>query len=345
MTIQEAILGLLDGENLSSQEMQSVMTEIMEGKVPAVKVAAFLVLLRQKGEEVDEIFGAAQSILSHSEPVSLEGDPVDTCGTGGDSSGSFNISTIAAIIAHTCGVQIAKHGNRSISSRCGSADVLQTLGFKIDLPKEQTEALFKETGFVFLFAPIYHKAMKQVAPVRQELGIRTIFNMLGPLINPARTQRQMIGVYNKELTGTFTQVLRQFGSKHCIIVHGLTDEGTSIDEPSVCGPTIISELRDGFVKNYTIHPEDFGLQRRNLTELQGGDAEENARIVWEILDGRAPAAKEDAAVLAAGITCYVSGMSSSIKEGIDKARWVVKDGSAKRNLERMLERHRSIIIS
>ncbi|ACF14487.1 anthranilate phosphoribosyltransferase [Chloroherpeton thalassium ATCC 35110] len=344
MTIEEALLGLLDGQTLISSEMESIMSEIMDGQISPIKIAAFLVLLRQRGEEVEEIYGAARAILNHAEQPILEGDPIDTCGTGGDGANTFNISTAASLIAHACGVKVAKHGNRSISSRCGSADVLEAMGFKIDLPKKETEELFKETGFVFLFAPIFHKAMKNVAPVRKELGLRTIFNMLGPLINPARTQRQIIGVYSKDLTGMFAQVLRQFDAKHCLILHGQTDEGGILDEPSVCGPTYISELQHGTVRTYTVHPEDFGLRRHSISQLKGGDARENAQIIWQILDKNGPEAREDAVVFTAGMACYVAELTPSIKEGIDKARQAIHSGAAKQSVERLLEKHRNLVI-
>jgi len=344
MTIENALLGFLDGQTLSSSEMEIVMSDIMSGNVSPIKIAAFLVLLRQKGEETEEIYGAARAILSHAEQPTLEGEPIDTCGTGGDGSNTFNISTAASLIAHACGAKVAKHGNRSISSRCGSADVLEAMGFKIELPKKATEDLFKETGFVFLFAPVFHQAMKVVAPVRKELGLRTIFNMLGPLINPARTRRQVIGVYSKDLTGIFTQVLRQLDAKHCLILHGQTDEGGTLDEPSVCGPTYISELQSGIVKNYTVHPEDFGLRRHSISELKGGDVHENAQMIWQILDKNGPQAREDAVVLSSAMACYVSGISPSIKDGIDKSRSVIHSGEAKQTVERLLEKHRSLVI-
>jgi len=343
MTTQDAILAFLDDQSLTASEMELIMNEIMEGDVSPVKIGAFLVLLRQKGEEVEEIYGACKSILSKAIRPDLGDKFIDTCGTGGDNSNTFNISTAGSLLAHACGVKIAKHGNRSVSSKCGSADVLERMGFKIMLEKEIAEKLYQETGFVFLFAPIYHSAMKVVAPVRKDLGIRTIFNMLGPLLNPARATRQVIGVYNKELTGIFTQVLRQLEAEHCLILHGQTEQGHLLDEPSVCGPTFISELKDGLVKNYTVQPEDFGLQRHSLTELEGGDVERNHQIIWDILDQRAGLPKEEATVFASGLACYVGGVTPSIKEGIEKSNQVLRTGEAKKSLEQLLKKHQQLI--
>jgi anthranilate phosphoribosyltransferase len=342
MTTEDAILALLDGQTLTDIEMEFIMNEIMEGEVSPIQIGAFLVLLRQKGEEVEEIFGASKSILAKAIHPDLGSDFIDTCGTGGDGSNTFNISTAGSLLAHACGVKIAKHGNRSVSSRCGSADVLEHMGFKIDLNKEQAEHLYKETGFVFLFAPLYHSAMKVVAPVRRELGIRTIFNMLGPLLNPAGAKRQVIGVYSKELTGIFTQVLRQLEARHCIILHGQTDEGHLLDEPSVCGPTFISELNEGMVLNYTVHPEDFGLKRHTLDQLLGGDVEENHKIMWQIFDRQAGEPKHDATIFASGLACYVSGVSESIQEGIDKSKQMLYSGQAKQSVEELLTKHREL---
>ncbi len=339
MTTEDAILALLDGQALTDTEMEYIMNEIMDGSVSPVKISAFLVLLRQKGEEVEEIFGACKSILSKSIRPELGSDFIDTCGTGGDRSNTFNISTAGSLLAHACGVKIAKHGNRSVSSKCGSADVLERMGFKINLQKENAEKLFEETGFVFLFAPIFHSAMKVVAPVRKELGLRTIFNMLGPLLNPARAKRQVIGVYSKELTGIFTQVLRQLEADHCLILHGQTDQGHLLDEPSVCGPTFISELKDGIVRNYTVLPENFGLDRHSLEELEGGDVEHNHQIIWQILDRQAGRPKEDATIFASGLACYVSGTTPSIQEGIEKSKQILHSGEAKKSVENLLLKH------
>jgi anthranilate phosphoribosyltransferase (EC 2.4.2.18) len=291
MTPKEAVVALINGMNLTSTQMETMVSDVMEGKASDAVIAAILVLLRQKGETIEEIYGAVNALLNRVEKIELDPEAIDTCGTGGDASGTFNISTVASIIANAAGVKIAKHGNRSISSQCGSADVLEALGININLNREQTKAVFDKTSYAFLYAPNYHKSMKAVSQARRELGIRTIFNMVGPLANPAHVTRQLVGVYDKELTGMFAQVLRQRGAEHCVVVNGFTKEGISLDEPNICGATFISELKNASVTSYTIHPEDFGFKRRRLEELQGGSLEESVRIVWEIVENRAPEAQ------------------------------------------------------
>ncbi len=343
MTPREAVVTLLSGENLSAAQMRYVVNQVMKGDVNDAIIAALLVLLRQKGETIEEVYGAVQAIQDHADKIALDVNAIDTCGTGGDATGTFNISTLAAIIACGAGAKIAKHGNRSVSSKCGSADVLEKLGLKIELSKEQTEQLFRETNFAFLFAPLYHKSMKRVASIRKELGVRTIFNMLGPLVNPAGIVRQVVGVYDKELTAMFAQVLRQQGAEHCVIVHGETKEGLALDEPSVCGATFVSELKNGMITNYTIYPEDFGFKRRSLEELIGGDVSENAAIIWRVLDGTADAAKREASLFAAGIAIYVSGAAESIETGMRMAKVSLESGAAKRKLDHIVQCHQAVM--
>lgn len=342
MTPREAVIALLSGESLSAADMQSVVSAVMQGDVSDAVIAALLVLLRQKGETIEEIYGAVQAIMAFVDKIPLDPQAIDTCGTGGDAAGTFNISTMAAILACSAGAKIAKHGNRSVSSKCGSADVLEALGLRIELPKEKTIEIFEQTGFAFLYAPLYHKAMKRVASVRRDLGVRTMFNMLGPLVNPAGILRQVVGVYDRELTGMFAQVLRQQGAEHCLIVHGETKEGLALDEPSICGATFISELKNGTISNYTVYPEDFGMKRRSLEELRGSNVQENAQLILQILDGVASEAKRDAAIYAGGFAIYVSGVEESIEQGIARARAELESGRAKRALERILAAHRQI---
>ncbi len=342
MTPREAIIALLSGASLSAANMQSVVSAVMQGDIPDAVIAALLVLLRQKGETIEEIYGAVQAIMKFVDKIPLDQHAIDTCGTGGDAAGTFNISTMAAILACSAGAKIAKHGNRSVSSKCGSADVLEVLGLHIELPKEKTIEIFNQTRFAFLYAPLYHKAVKRVASVRRDLGVRTIFNMLGPLVNPAGILRQVVGVYDRELTGMFAQVLRQQGAEHCLVVYGETKEGLALDEPSVCGATFISELKNGMISNYTVYPEDFGIKRRSLDDLRGGTVEENAQLIWQILDGVAPEAKRDAAIYAGGFAIYVSGVESSLEQGILRARAELESGRAKRTLEGIIEAHRQI---
>lgn len=342
MTPREAVIALLSGADLSSSDMRSVVNAVMQHDVPDAVIAALLVLLRQKGETIEEIYGAVQAVMENVDRIELDPHAIDTSGTGGDAAGTFNISTMAAIVACSAGAKVAKHGNRSVSSKCGSADVLETIGLRIDLPKEKTVEIFRQTGFAFLYAPLYHKAMKRVANVRRDLGVRTIFNMLGPLVNPAGILRQVVGVYDRELTAMFAQVLRQQGAEHCMVVHGSTKEGLSLDEPSVCGPTFVSELKNGTISNYTVHPEDFGFKRRTLAELQGGTVLENAQLIWQILDGVAPEAKRDAAIYAGGFAIYVGGIADSLERGIAQARYELESGRAKQTLERILAAHREV---
>jgi anthranilate phosphoribosyltransferase len=345
MTPKEAVVALINGMNLTSAQMETMVSDVMEGKASDAVIAAILVLLRQKGETIEEIYGAVNALLNRVEKIELDPEAIDTCGTGGDASGTFNISTVASIIANAAGVKIAKHGNRSITSQCGSADVLEALGININLNREQTKAVFDKTSYAFLYAPNYHKSMKAVSQARRELGIRTIFNMVGPLANPAHVTRQLVGVYDKELTGMFAQVLRQRGAEHCVVVNGFTKEGISLDEPNICGATFISELKNASVTSYTIHPEDFGFKRRRLEELQGGSLEESVRIVWEIVENRAPEAKRDAAIYASGMAIYVGGKAQTMQEGFEKAKEALETGAAKEALVRLIDAHRSITAS
>jgi anthranilate phosphoribosyltransferase len=342
MTPKEAVVALINRMNLTNKQMEQMVSEVMEGKASDAVIGAILVLLRQKGETIEEIYGTVNALLNHVERIHLHPEAIDTCGTGGDASGTFNISTVASIIAHAAGVKIAKHGNRSISSQCGSADVLEALGININLNPEQTKAIFEKTSYAFLYAPNYHKSMKAVAQVRRELGIRTIFNMVGPLANPAFVSRQLIGVYDKELTGMFAQVLRQRGAEHCLVVNGVTKEGISLDEPNICGATYISELKNASVTSYTLHPEDFGFKRRRLEELQGGSLQESVKIVWDIVENRADEAKRDAAVYASGMAIYVGGKAKTMQEGFEKAKEVIETGKAKETLVQLIDAYRSV---
>ncbi len=345
MTPKEAVIALINGMSLTSAQMETMVSDIMEGKASDAVIAAILVLLRQKGETIEEIYGAVNALLNRVERIELHPEAIDTCGTGGDASGTFNISTVASIVANAAGVKIAKHGNRSISSQCGSADVLEALGININLNREQTKAVFDKTNYAFLYAPNYHVSMKAVAQARRELGIRTIFNMVGPLANPALVTRQLVGVYDKELTGMFAQVLRQRGAEHCIVVNGVTKEGISLDEPNICGATYISELKNATVTSYTLHPEDFGFKRRRLEELQGGGLQESVNTVWEIVENRAPEAKRDAAIYASGMAIYIGGKAETMEKGFEKAKEVLESGTAKEALLRLIDAHRSITTS
>jgi len=328
---------LLAGENYSQEEMTFCMNSIMDGYFSEIVIAAMLALLQKKGVTPTEAAGAYYSLMAKANTLILNDDVVDTCGTGGDHAGTFNISTTASIIASSAGVSIAKHGNRSVTSSCGSADVLEALGFAIDLPPEATKELFEQTGFAFLFAPLYHPSMKKVANIRHELGIRTIFNILGPLINPARAQRQLVGVFNRELMELYTDVLVQTGTRHAMIVHSMTEEGIALDEPSLNGATDIIEIHNGTVTRHTVYPEDFGLNRHALSEIHGGNRDENALIIRNILDGSAPQAHLDAALFTTAMTCYVSGKADCINDGFILAKEALESGHAGKKFNDILK--------
>jgi anthranilate phosphoribosyltransferase len=328
---------LLIGTDFSQEEMTFCMNSIMDGVFSDIVIAALLALLQKKGVSASEATGAYYSLMAKANNIILNEDAVDTCGTGGDHAGTFNISTTASIIANSAGVPIAKHGNRSVTSSCGSADVLEALGFTIDLPPEATKILFEETGFAFLFAPLYHPSMKRVVTVRREMGIRTIFNILGPLINPAKAKRQLVGVFNQELMELYTEVLLQTGTRHALIVHSMTEEGIVLDEPSLNGPTYVIEILHHSVQRYTLHPEHFGLSRHALSEIKGGSRDENALIIRSILDGSASQAYIDASLYTTAMACYVSGKASSIEEGFTLANETLKSGHAEKKFNEILK--------
>ncbi len=328
---------LLAEDNFSQEQMTFCMNSIMDGQFSEIVIAALLALLQKKGVTSNEATGAYYSLMEKAVTIVLDDNAVDTCGTGGDHAGTFNISTTASIIANSAGVQIAKHGNRSVTSSCGSADVLEALGFAIDLPPEATKELFEQTGFAFLFAPLYHPSMKKVAHIRRELGIRTIFNILGPLINPARAKRQLVGVFNKELMELYTEVLLQIGTRHAMVVHSMTEEGIALDEPSLNGPTHIIEIQNGSVARHTVYPEDFGLNRHALSEIQGGNRDENALIIRNIIDGSAPAAYIDAAIFTTAMACYISGKSPCINDGFILAKESLESGYTRKKFNEILK--------
>ncbi|MEI6638181.1 MAG: anthranilate phosphoribosyltransferase [Chlorobium sp.] len=336
MSHKKLLQKLLAGEHFSQEEMTFSMNSIMDGQFSEPVIAALLALQQKKGITPAETAGAYYSLMEKANTLDLDDNAVDTCGTGGDHAGTYNISTTASIIASSAGIPIAKHGNRSVTSSCGSADVLEALGFTIDLPPEATKELFQRTGFAFLFAPLYHPSMKRVANIRRELGIRTIFNILGPLINPAKTKRQLVGVFNRELMELYTEVFIQTGASHALIVHSMTEEGIALDEPSLNGPTYIAEVQNGTVQQHTIYPEDFGLKRHPLSHLQGGKKEENALIISRILDGSAPAAHVDAALFTSAMACYVSGKAPSIDTGLIMAKEALESGHSERKFNAIL---------
>jgi anthranilate phosphoribosyltransferase len=342
--IKEAIAKVVERVDLSEAEMIEVMGEVMGGEATPAQVAAFITALRMKGETVAEITGAAKVMRDRATPIrvgavlDLDRDDInldretilDTCGTGGSGTKSFNISTTVAFVVAACGVKVAKHGNRSVSSTCGSADVLEALGVNLAVTPARVEQCINEAGIGFLFAPALHGAMKHAIGPRREIGIRTIFNILGPLTNPAKADRQVLGVYRADLVETLARVLAALGCRRGYVVHG--DDG--MDELTLTGPTRVAEIHAGEVKLTTVTPEQFGLQRCALSELQGGDAGRNAAIVRAVLAG-APGPQRDVVLLNAGFALVAAGVAGDAADGIARAAAAIDSGAALARLERL----------
>lgn len=329
--IQEATAKLMERKDLSYEEANKVIDEIMSGHTTQVQTAAFLAALSTKGESIEEITACAAAMRAHALPLKHEMDLLEIVGTGGDGAMSFNISTTSALVIAAGGVKIAKHGNRAASSKSGAADCLESLGVKIDLEPEQCIRLLEDIGICFLFAQKYHASMKYVGPVRKELGVRTVFNLLGPLTNPASANMQVMGVYDRELVEPMARVLSGLGVKRGMVVYGQD----KLDEISVSAPTTVCEFRDGNFQTYEIKPEDFGLQTARKEELVGGTPQENADITRAILDGE-KGAKRDAVLLNAGAGLYVAGKTSSMEEGVALAAELIDSGAAKQKLEEFI---------
>ena len=333
MDIKEAIGKLVNRTDLTEGETEEVMNQIMSGDATPAQVAAFLTALRMKGETIQEITGAARVMREKVRRVRAKADLVlDIVGTGGDQKGTINISTASAFVVAGAGITVAKHGNRAVSSHSGSADVLAALGVKIDAPKERVEECLEKIGIGFLFAPLLHEAMKYAVQPRREIAIRTIFNLLGPLTNPAGATHQLTGIYDGALTEPIAQVLKNLGTARAMIVHGL--EG--MDEISLCGPTRVSELRDGKVRTYTVSPEEFGLKPCRLEDLHGGAPEECAAFLRGVLRGE-KGPKRDVVLLNSGAALYVSGVAGSIGEGIGVAAESIDSGKAQRKLDQLVQ--------
>lgn len=330
--IKEATVKLIDKEDLTYKEANAVIDEIMSGKTSDVQTAAFLAALSTKGETIEEITACASAMRDHALPLQHQMDLLEIVGTGGDQAMSFNISTTSAIVIASGGVKIAKHGNRAASSKSGAADCLEALGVNIELEPEKCVKLLEEIGICFLFAQKYHTSMKYVGPVRKELGVRTVFNLLGPLTNPASANMQVMGVYTQELVEPMARVLSGLGVKRGMVVYGQDQ----LDEISVSAPTTICEFSDGVYQTYTIEPEDFGLQKASKEELVGGTPLENAKITREILDGK-KGAKRDAVLLNAGAGLYIGGKAATFKEGVQLAAELIDSGAAKKKLEDFIE--------
>ena len=333
--LSDFIKRLLLATDLDEGDMTAAIGEIMDGKATPAQIAGFLIALRCKGETIDEITGAARAMRARMIALQPTRQPLlDTCGTGGDRAGTFNISTAVAFVAAAGGAAVAKHGNRAVSSRSGSADVLAALGVRLEAPPEVAAACIDTLGIGFLFAPNHHPAMKHAAAVRRELGVRTIFNILGPLTNPAGAHRQLLGVYDATLTARLTQVLGRLGSQRAWVVHG--EDGC--DELSVCAATRVAQWTGTEVIETTLQPEDVGLPRHHAEGLRGGTAEENARTMREVLGGRRPGPLQDAVALNAGAALLLADRAATLTEGVAQAQRLLGEGAPLRILEALIER-------
>ena len=332
MDIREAIDAVVLGRPLAMEQAAAVMRQIMQGEATPAQLGSFLTALRLKGETTEEIAGMATVMREFSLKVRVEGTVVDSVGTGGDGSNSFNISTAAALVAAGTGVRIAKHGNRAASGSCGAADVLEALGVRIELPPEGVERCINEGGIGFMFAQAFHPSMRHAGPVRREIGIRTVFNILGPLTNPAAAQRQLIGVAFPQLGEKMAEVMRLLGSERTLVVHG---EG-GLDEIALDGDTTVWEVRDGEVESWTFHPEGTGLGRWSVHDLRGGDREANAATMRRLLDGEGGPIRDSVLLNTAGVLLS-AGASASIPEGIQAAAQAIDTGAARQRLQTLVE--------
>ncbi|HBA98247.1 MAG TPA: anthranilate phosphoribosyltransferase [Lachnospiraceae bacterium] len=331
--IKEAINILVQGKDLETGIMEQVMEEIMTGEATDAQKASFLTALSIKGETIGEITEAARVMASKCAPFKNDNDSLEVVGTGGDKSNTFNISTLSAIVCAAAGIRVTKHGNRAASSKCGTADCLEALGAKIDIEPEKAQKVLENTNMCFLFAQKYHPAMKFAGPVRKEISIRTIFNILGPLSNPAKASMQLLGVYDESLVEPLAHVLKNLGLKRIMVVYG-TD---CLDEISMSAPTKVCEYKDGTFSSYEITPEQFGFKRCSKEELAGGTPEENAAIAWEVLDGK-PGPKLDAVLINAGAAIYLASDGITMADGIKKARNIIESGAAKAKLGEFIKK-------
>ena len=331
--IKGLIKQLLNKQDLTPLQMQQVMREILSGAVDTADIVAFLTSLNNKGETVAELTAAVNVMLEYVEPIIVDKPNIlDTCGTGGDQKGTFNISTITALVASGAGVTVAKHGNRSVSSKCGSADILEALGVKINMDTGKIKRCLDEIGIAFLFAPNLHLAMRQVMPARKQIAQKTIFNILGPLINPARSTNQLIGVYSRSWVRPLAEVLHNLGSKHILVVHG----ADGLDEVTTTDKTFVTEVAAGRLKDYEIIPEDFGFKRARLNDLLGGSIQENVKIVQDILGGN-PGSRRDIVVFNAGCAIYAADKANTIAEGIKLAQISIDSKAALGKLKQLKE--------
>jgi len=334
MNINQAIKAVIEKKHLNESDMHDVMNSIMTGQTTDAQIGAFLVGLSMKGETIEEITASAKVMRSLATPVEIKSNKylVDTCGTGGDGLGLFNISTASAFVVAAAGGKVAKHGNRSISSKSGSADVLESAGVNLNLSPSLISECITQIGVGFMFAPAHHSAMKHAIGPRKELAVRTIFNVLGPLTNPAKAPNQVMGVYDKNLVEPIANVLKELGSRHVMVVH--SDDG--LDEFSIADKTYVAELKDGIVSTYSVHPEDFGLTLGDLKDIRADNADASLAIITEAFSGRNGTAKSIIS-LNAGAAIYVSGLTTSIQSGIDKANQVLSDGSSQKKLDEYIQ--------
>lgn len=330
--IEESLKKLISGENLSREEMHGIFSQMMEGGVSDTQKSALLVALRMKGETAEEITGAALAMRERVVTLNLDSSGlIDTCGTGGDGCATFNISTVAAIVAAGAGARVAKHGNRAVSSSCGSADVLAALGVNIELNAEEIVEVLNRVGISFLFAPKLHPAMREVSEVRKALGVRTIFNLLGPLTNPALARRQVVGVYEPNLVRIVAEVLLALGAERAMVVHSRD----GMDEISISAPTDVCEVVEGELRSYEVTPESLGLQRYSMETILGGDSSANAAIAKAILRG-GEGAMRDVVVANAGAALYISGNAPSLREGVVLAKKSIDSGEALKKLKELI---------
>jgi anthranilate phosphoribosyltransferase len=332
MSIQNAINQVISHADLSAEEMVEVMHTIMTGGATPAQIGAFLIGLRMKGETVTEIAAAATVMRELAQRVDVEAQNlVDTCGTGGDSSGTFNISTASAFVAAAAGARVAKHGNRSISSKSGSADVLEAAGVRLDLNPEQVRRCLDEVGIGFMFAPAHHSAMKHAIGPRREIGARTVFNVLGPLTNPAGAPNQVLGVFSKDLLGPMAEVLQKLGSHHVLVVHARD----GLDEISIAVETDVAELKDGQIRHFSVSPEMFGLKRNSLDALKAEDAQQSLKIIRSVLEDTAGPAR-DIVCINAGAAIYAAGVADSLEDGVKRADKAISSGDAHKKLDQLI---------
>ena len=332
-SIHEALEQVLTKTDLSSEQMESAMNAIMQGEATAAQIAGFIIALRMKGETVDELAAAARVMRNLSTKVEIAVQPlVDTCGTGGDGQKTFNISTASSLVAASAGVNIAKHGNRSISSKSGSADVLETLGVNLDLTPAQIANCVEEIGIGFMFAPMHHSCMKHAVGPRKELGVRTLFNLLGPLTNPAGAERQVLGVFDQRWLEPLARVLDSLGTQHALVINAKD----GLDEITISGETEICELKQGKVTSYQVEPENFGMQTSDLSEIRVENAEDSAKMILSLLKGN-PGPAADIVCLNAGAAIYVSGKCDSLKEGVSLAKLQISSNAAHEKLQQLIK--------